>query len=123
MQAFWEHSSKDPLGRVEYKLTSLVKATDWPDEGQPLLKPKSAQSPHMYGVPKIHKADIPFYPIVSTTGVPIYEAAKYLSSWLKPMHGKSKYHVKRNPAALSELIDILHIYSGDPLVSSLFMRD
>ena len=47
-----------------------------------------------YGLPKVHKEGIPLRPIVSSIGSVSYETAKELSRILKPLVGKTSYHVK-----------------------------
>ena len=53
-----------------------------------------AVAPKFYGLPKIHKRDIPLRPIVSSRGSINYEVAKELSRTLRPLVGKSPHHIK-----------------------------
>ena len=48
------------------------------------------QSPKLYGLPKLHKPNIPMWPIVSFCGSPTYELSKYLTTVLKPLTDESK---------------------------------
>ena len=48
------------------------------------------QSPKLYGLPKLHKPNIPMWPIVSFCGSPTYELSKYLTTMLKPLTDESK---------------------------------
>ena len=57
------------------------------------LYPTGAGSPKFYGLPKIHKVGIPLRPIVSSIGAVSYETSKELARILKPLVGKSPYHV------------------------------
>ena len=57
------------------------------------LYPTGAGSPKFYGLPKIYKEGIPLRPIVSSIGAASYETSKELARMLKPLVGKSIYHV------------------------------
>ena len=43
------------------------------------------QPPKLYGLPKLHKPDIPMRPIVSFCGSPTYQLSKYLTTMLQPL--------------------------------------
>ena len=58
------------------------------------MYPTGAVAPKFYGLPKIHKRDIPLRPIVSSRGSINYEVAKELSRILRPLVGKSPHHIK-----------------------------
>ena len=49
--------------------------------------------PKFYGLPKIHKPDIPLRPIVSSCGSVTYGVARELGKILKPLVGKSPHHI------------------------------
>ena len=59
--------------------------------------------PLLYGLPKIHKPEIPLRPIVSFLNSPTYELSKHLVSILLPLVGKSTSHVK-NSAEFASII-------------------
>ena len=44
------------------------------------LKPSASTSLKLYGLPKIHKADVPMKPMVSCIGSPTYNLAKYITT-------------------------------------------
>ena len=46
-----------------------------------------------YGLPKIHKLDTPLRPIGSSCGSFTYGVAKELTKILRPLVGKSPYHI------------------------------
>ena len=50
-----------------------------------LLKPRGIQLPQMYGLPKLHKTDIPLRPILSMSNSPQHKLAKWLVNVLKPV--------------------------------------
>ena len=49
------------------------------------LSPKGSRLAHLYGLPKIHKADLSMRPILSATGTYNYNLAKWLEERLKPL--------------------------------------
>ena len=57
------------------------------------MYPTGCVPPKFYGLPKIHKPDTPLRPIVSSCGSVIYGVAKELAKILKPLVGKSPYHI------------------------------
>ena len=53
--------------------------------------------PYMYGLPKIHKPNIPLRSIISSRGAPSYVLAKWLAGILTPLLGRfSNAHVRNN---------------------------
>ena len=52
--------------------------------------------PNFHGLSKIHKAKTSLRPIVSSRGSVTYEVATVLAKILKPLVGKSPYHVHSN---------------------------
>ena len=57
------------------------------------IRPRHRQPPRIYGLPKIHKADVPLRPIVSCVNTFAYDLSAYLAKILFPLTGKSKYTV------------------------------
>ena len=58
-----------------------------------MLNPTGAGSPKFYGLPKDHKEGMPLRTIVSSIGAVTYATSKELARILKPLIGKSPYHV------------------------------
>ena len=52
------------------------------------------KAPRFYGLPKIHKPNIPLRPIVSAIGSPTYSLAKFVTSIIFPLAGMTPSHVK-----------------------------
>ena len=52
------------------------------------------QPPKLYGLPKLHKPNIPMRPIVSFCGYPTYQLSKYLTNVLKPLTDKSRHKLQ-----------------------------
>ena len=88
----------DPTNRIKNKLISLLKKIK--AEGgiiENLYKnmyPTGAVPPKFYGLPKIHKRDIPLRPIVSSSNSTNYEVAKEFAWILRPLVGSSPHHIK-----------------------------
>ena len=57
------------------------------------MYPTGASSPKFYGLPKIHKKNMPLRPIVSSIGSVTYGVAKELARVIKPLMGNSEHHV------------------------------
>ena len=94
----YKEISTDPTNKWKTKLISLLKKikADGGIEEQLYKKmyPTGAVAPKFYGLPKIHKGDIPLRPSVSSRGSISYEVAKELSRILRPLVGKSPHHIK-----------------------------
>ena len=60
--------------------------------------------PYLYGLPKIHKKNVPMRPIISNCGSPSYNLSKWLAKQLSPVLGSfSKAHLRHN----QDLLDFL----------------
>ncbi|CAH1261457.1 SLC29A2 [Branchiostoma lanceolatum] len=70
------------------------------------IKPKSEQPPAFYGLPKIHKQDVPLRPIVSGIGSVTYGVASFLAKILGPLVGKSQHHVQNSADFVNKIKDI-----------------
>lgn len=70
----------------------------------------------MYGLPKIHKPDIPLRPIVSFLMSPTYELSKHLTKVLGPLVGNTSSAVK-NSTEFVEFISTQKLRQGEFLVS------
>ena len=100
----------DPTTKYKNKLVNLLKAIKTEGEiDKALYKrlyPTGAGSPKFYGLPKIHKGGIPLRPIVSSIGAARYETARELAKILKPLVGKSIYHVHNTQDFIQQIKDI-----------------
>ncbi|XP_078352246.1 uncharacterized protein LOC144636924 [Oculina patagonica] len=68
-----------------------------------------------YGLPKIHKADVPLRPITSAIGSPTYQLSKHLANILSPLQN-NKYTVK-NSVSFVEKIRTLTVNPDEIFVS------
>ena len=102
--------NNDPTTKYKNKLVNLLKSIK--SEGEmdealyKKLYPTGAGSPKFYSLPEIHKEGNPLRPIVSSTGAAIYEVAKELAKILKPLVGKSMYHIHSTQNFIQQIKDI-----------------
>jgi hypothetical protein len=90
------------------------KTIDWKLHKQ--LYPTTNSPPKFYGLPKIHKTNMPLRPIVSSVGSLSYNSAKYLSTVLSPMVGKTEHFVK-NSKHFATLIKNKQVEEDEVLIS------
>ena len=73
------------------------------------LKPRGTQLPQLYGLPKLHKPDIPMRPILSMSNSPQHKLAKWLAEILQPLQKSLSVHTLRDSFQLSREISDLNI--------------
>ena len=69
-----------------------------------------------YGLPKIHKPNTPLRPIVSAIGSPTYSLAKFVTTIISPLTGKTPSHVK-NAKHFTEMISEETVDRDEVMVS------
>ena len=122
-------SQKDPTPAQERKMNAillpLMRAGAIPERLYYHLRSSAGKVPLLYGLPKIHKPEVPLRPIVSFVNSPTYALSKHLVSILSPLVGKSPLHV-RNSADFASFIAGQTVHQGMTLVSfdivSLFTK-
>ena len=96
----YEPLKKDPTTAYKNKLINTLK--NWKKEGrisQALYRqiyPTSDQPPKFYGLPKIHKPEMPLRPIVSGNGSVTEPCAKHLAKILNSVKGKNPHSIKNS---------------------------
>ena len=80
------------------------------------IHPSGSKIPLFYGLPKVHKANVPLRPIVAAQGSVTYQLAKFLSSILGPLIGKSNHHIV-NSEDFIQSIKHLRVSRNEILVS------
>lgn len=60
------------------------------------LKIHNALPPKIYGLPKLHKDNIPMRPIVSCIQSPLYNLSKFLADILTNIAGKNEFYIKNS---------------------------
>lgn len=91
----YKELKKDPTAAQEAKigkvLRELVKKNKMNDALYNKLRPSGCQPPRIYGLPKVHKPEVPLRPIVSCINSPTYQLAKHIAS---PLTGETDSYVK-----------------------------
>ena len=110
--------TKDPTTTVERKIYRTLKKHERyiPDKTRTALTPHHSKPPHLYGLPKIHKHNMPLRPITSSRNSPTYELARFLLPILKPLQGCNPSFVK-NSQHFVEKINNEDLQPGDRFVS------
>ncbi|XP_068678522.1 uncharacterized protein [Montipora foliosa] len=89
--------NKDPTDRLTRKLSekllTLKRSGYLSETVYNKIRPRHKQLPRIYGLPKIHKADVPFRPIVSCVNTFAYDLSAYLANILSPLTGNSGFTV------------------------------
>ena len=80
------------------------------------MYPTGANPPKFYGLPKIHKENIPLRLIVSSIGSVSYGVAKELVKIIKPLMGSSKHHV-HNSTQFADEIKKIELKEGECITS------
>ena len=100
----------DPTSRLKSKLISILRrikaATGLQENIYRKMYPTGASPPRFYGLPKIHKKNIPLRPIVSSIGSVAYGLAKVLADIIKPLMGCSEHHVQNSQMFVEEIKDM-----------------
>ena len=98
MKKTYEQLKKDPTASYKRKLVAIL--TRLKDEGKlgdklySRLYPTSEKIPQLYCLPKIHKKDVPFRPIVDYTSSIGYNTSRFLADILNPLIGQSELLLK-----------------------------
>ena len=110
----------DPTNRQKNKLIQILKKIK--EEGgmsettYKKIYPTGAGIPKFYGLPKIHKAEVPLRPIVSSRGSVAYNIAKELARILKPLAGRTTYSV-HNTKDFVDQIKNIKLQSDECIIS------
>jgi predicted GIY-YIG superfamily endonuclease len=116
----YEKLKKDPTNIYKNRLISILR--EWKnkrsitDNLYHRIYPTSDIAPKFYGLPKIHKANVPLRPIVSSIGNITYHLSRYLTQMLSPLMGKNPHFIK-NSADFVKKIKELEIPPGRKMIS------
>ena len=80
------------------------------------IYPTSEAVPKFYGLPKVHKNNVPLRLIVSSIGSITCKMAKFLASILSPLVGKTEHFVK-NSTQFVKKVKKLEVPPGRKMVS------
>ena len=116
----YEVLKRDPTPALQRKLNNkllTLKKTDKIDfRRYNRLRCSVPQPPKLYGLPKLHKPNIPMRPIVSFCGSPTYQLSKYLTNVLKPLTDESR-HKLQSTENFIDAIKTIQIPDDHKLVS------
>lgn len=109
---------KDPTKSYESKIERTLRKhkEHFTEQTRKKLTPHHSKTPHMYGLPKIHKENVPLRPIVSSKNSPNRELCRFLLPILKPLAGHTETHVTNTPHFV-ELTKNMNTTEDDILVS------
>ena len=99
------------------------------------LRPGSGCQPpriYMYGLPKIHKPEIPLRPNISCINSPTYQLAKHIAQLISPLTGQTDSHVKNSrhfaeikageklePDELLVSFDVVSLFTNAPVEEAI----
>ena len=116
----YEVLKRDPTPALQRKLNSkllqLKKADAIDIRRYNRLRCPVPQPAKLYGLPKLHKPNVPMRPIVSFCGSPTYELSKYLTTILKPLTDESR-HKLQSTENFIDAIKTLQVPDDHKLVS------
>jgi len=78
--------------------------------------PTDSRPPKLYGLPKIHKPQVPLRPIVSCIGSPTYQLLKHIAKLITPLSGQTPSFVK-NSEHFVEFVKDIELRSNEVMVS------
>ena len=116
------------MRKVVRDVTMAIKKSSLNEETKKKITPKNVIMPRIYGLPKIHKIDIPLRPIVNTIGSPTYDLTKHIAKTLKPLIGKSFSFIKDSSELVGRMkdwkvddndllasFDVVSLYTKNPI--------
>ena len=110
----------DPTNRLKNKLINMLRRikadTGMQENTYRKMYPPGACPPKFYGLPKIHKKNIPLRPIVCSIGSVSYGVAKELGRIIKPLMGNSQDHV-HNSKQFADEIKEMKLEEGECITS------
>ncbi|KAI5644679.1 hypothetical protein NE865_03331 [Phthorimaea operculella] len=109
----------NPTARVYNRIRTLIKDHEdlfTEDDYVNLHRPRTVQPPKLYGLPKVHKSNVPLRPIVSQIGSPTYDLAKHVAGVLQNLVGQTSSYVK-NSRHFIDIISDLRLEPDEMLVS------
>ncbi|XP_041471892.1 uncharacterized protein LOC121421288 [Lytechinus variegatus] len=111
---------KDPTDCLARKLATILrdlhKNGDIDDATYRVLRPTQKQPPRIYGLPEIHKPDVPLRPIVSCISSFAYNTSKLLADILAPLVGNNQ-HAVRNSASFVDFLRNETVLEHEVMVS------
>nr|VZI19788.1 unnamed protein product [Spirometra erinaceieuropaei] len=95
-----ENPTKKQTAAIKKKVNELVRLKVISPDDSKLMTLSDPHIAHAYGLPKVHKVDVPLRIIVPLIGSPTYNMAKWLYSRLKRLTYGSDYSINNSQAFL-----------------------
>ena len=132
----YEIMKKDPWLSVRKQLSSIFQilkdqAMVTQDEYRFLL-PTTYSMPYFFGLPKVHKANVPLRPVVATTGCLTYNLARFWTNVLKPFQERIESRILNSNELCKKIkdwkiaeeeilvsLDVVSMYPSIPIEESL----
>ena len=97
----FEEINKDPtfsfFSKVKASLDRCLVTLEYFGTNKCRLYPMNPRTPVLYGLPKIHKEDIPIRPVVSFVDSPVYRLSSWLNDTLREVTGfKNQFSIKNS---------------------------
>jgi hypothetical protein len=113
--------NRDPTSTIQKKnndlVSSLKKVNAIDADTAKLLTIYNAVAPKFYGLPKIHKTDIPLRPIVSSINSPTYGLSKFVSNILNSALGNNFNYNTKDSFTFAEEFNNFQLPDGFVIIS------
>ena len=106
--------SKDPMKKTERELNGILRSMN--SQLYERLRTSDSSPALFYGLPKVHKPDVPLRPIVSSIGTATYPTSKYLATLLQPLTRKISSNII-NTADFCKFLEDVSVCEDEILVS------
>ena len=100
--------------RIQASLSSLKTEGKINDELFNKMRPRGSQPPRLYGLAKVHKADIPLRPVLSMPGSAYHKVALQVAEWLARI---PEAQINSSAKQVSEKIKSLKLADDEEVVS------
>lgn len=101
----YKEINTDPTTYLEKTTKALINKSSIDEATARTLIPreKSSICPKLYGLPKIHKENMPLRPIVSSIGSPTQQLARYIAKLWQPIAEKADSYIKNSNEFLDKI--------------------
>ena len=118
----FDHTSKIE-NNIQRKLRSWYSKGSISKEIYELTRPIGSQRPKLYGLPKTHKNDIPFRPILSKTKTPQSNVSTFLVSVLQLVLDKFSNHIVHDSFTFVNKLKSLNLCQPNSFVISYDIKN
>jgi hypothetical protein len=103
LESAYKVLQKDPTNRVKRKTAALIRKSDITGDITKKLIPSALVKSTLYGLPKIHKENVPPCPTVNCIGTPTYLLVQHLARLVGPLVGLMEHHIKKSESFMQKL--------------------